>query len=77
LGSDCVITVLDLLLQVHQIQLFLLLVVLDRIEVLNHWLLIKVLLALLSLKVLHVDLLEQLEVILDPVFFIESLNLLD
>jgi hypothetical protein len=77
LGSDCVITVLDLLLQVHQIQLFLLLVVLDWIEVLNHWLLIKVLLALLSLKVLHVDLLEQLEVILDPVFFIESLNLLD
>jgi hypothetical protein len=77
LGGDVVITVLNLLLQVHQIQL-LLLVALDWVQVLNDWLLlVKVLLALLGLEVLHVDLLEQLEVVLDPVFFIESLNFLD
>ena len=77
MGGDVVITVLNLLLQVHQIQL-LLLVALDWVQVLNDWLLlVKVLLALLGLEVLHVDLLEQLEVVLDPVFFIESLNFLD
>ena len=77
MGGDVVITVLNLLLQVHQIQL-LLLVALDWVQVLNDWLLlVKVLLTLLGLEVLHVDLLEQLEVVLDPVFFIESLNFLD